>query len=46
MPSLVVPQNAHNEIYDFLVEEAAHCLVHFVTRLAFDFENDKVQSLL
>ena len=31
MPSLVLLQNSHNEIFDFLVDEAAHCFIHFVT---------------
>ena len=30
MPSLVVLQSAHNEIFDVLVDEAAHRYVHFV----------------
>ena len=29
MPSLVMLQNAHNEIFYFLVDEAARCFVHF-----------------
>ena len=31
MPSLVVLQSAHNDIFDFLVDEAARFFVHFVT---------------
>ena len=31
MPSIVVLQSAHNEIFDFLVDEAARCFVHFIT---------------
>ena len=31
MPSLVVLQSARNEMFDFLVDEAARSFVHFVT---------------
>ena len=31
MPSLVVLQSAHNDIFDFLVDKAARFFVHFVT---------------
>ena len=31
MPSLVVLQSPHNDIFDFLIDEAARFFVHFVT---------------
>ena len=51
MPSLVVLQSAHNENFDFLVDEACSLLrvlrnALWVARLATAFAEDEVQSLL
>ena len=37
MPSLVVLQSVHNDIFDFLVDEAARFFVHFVTHYSSAF---------
>ena len=49
-PSLIVLQSPQKEIFDFLVDEAAHFFVHFVTYYGSTssllFANDNMQSLL